>query len=174
MTVLSQRLRRVIFAAFALTGMAVDAGSAWAQDDKLWELGAPGHWRVAIGPYTRHLNQKPEYEYVWAAAIERQRDDRWLYGASYFSNSFGQGCGYLYLGQQIPNLFDLPSLYFQWTAGLLYGYKPPYQNRVPLNVDGFSPGLVLSLGWQIDEHFAAQLNKVGTSGMMLQLSYAWR
>ena len=138
------------------------------------DFSAPGYWRTLVGPYTQHLNQKPEFEYVWAVAIERQRDDGWLYGASYFSNSFGQSCGYLYLGQQLPHLFDQPKLYFQWTAGLLYGYKPPYENRVPFNYNGFSPGVVVSLGWQFDKQFAAQLNKVGTSGVMLQLSYAWR
>lgn len=172
MTMFSQRPWRAL--SLALIGMVASLGSARAQDDSLWDFSAPGHWRAVIGPYTRHLHQKPEYEYVWAVALERQRDDLWLYGASYFSNSFGQGCGYLYLGRQYQDLFEVRELYFQWTAGLLYGYKPPYDNRVPLNVDGFSPGLVLSLGWQIDERFAVQLNRVGTSGMMLQLSYAWR
>ena len=51
------------------------------------DFGAPGYWRALVGQYTQHLNQKPEFEYVWAVAIERQRDDGWLYGASYFSNS---------------------------------------------------------------------------------------
>jgi hypothetical protein len=154
--------------------LCVLAAPARAETWDLLDFSAPGYWRALVGPYTQHLNEKPEFEYVWAVAIERQRDDGWLYGASYFSNSFGQGCGYLYLGQQIPDLFDQPKLYFQWTAGLLYGYKPPYENRVPFNVNGFSPGVVLSLGWQFDKQFAAQLNKVGTSGVMLQLSYAWR
>ncbi len=135
---------------------------------------APGHWRLVGAPYTRHLHQKPEYRYVWGVGIERQRDDLWLYGATYFSNSFGQDSGYLYIGRQYPNLFDVPPLFFQWTAGLLYGYKGEFRNRVPLNYDGFSPGVVISLGWQFDEHFSAQLNKVGTSGLMLQLSYNWR
>ena len=154
--------------------LCVIAEAARAEPWDLLDFGAPGHWRVVVGPYTQHLSPKPEFEYVWAVAIERQRDDAWLYGASYFSNSFGPGCGYLYLGQQVPDLFDQPKLYFQWTAGLLYGYKPPYENRVPFNVNGFSPGVVVSLGWQFNEQFAAQLNKVGTSGVMLQLSYAWR
>jgi hypothetical protein len=32
---------------------------------------------------------------------------------------------------------------------------------------------VISLGWQFDPRFAVQVNKVGTSGFMLQLSYNW-
>jgi hypothetical protein len=174
MTFNTQRSWPVCFLSLALIGLNAVVGSARAQDNELWDISAPGHWRAVIGPYTWHLNEKPEFQYVWAVAIERQRDDLWLYGASYFSNSFGQGCGYLYMGRQHRELFDVPQLYFQWSVGLLYGYKPPYQHRVPLNVDGFSPAAVVSIGWQIDDQFAVQLNKVGASGTMLQLSYAWR
>lgn len=49
---------RVTVSCFAFAGMVVAAGPAWAEDDELWEVGAPGHWRVAIGPYTWHLNQR--------------------------------------------------------------------------------------------------------------------
>jgi hypothetical protein len=141
--------------------------------EEMLDVDAPGRWRLAIGPYTQHLNPKPEHQYVWALAIERQRDDQWLYGASYFSNSYGQLSGYLYLGKQYADLFDVTKLYFQWTAGLLYGYKSPYQDQVPFNHNGFSPGLVLSLGWQFDPSYAMQINRVGTAGLMLQFSYAW-
>jgi hypothetical protein len=65
-------------------------------------------------------------------------------------------------------------LFFQWTAGLLYGYKGKYQHRVPLNYGGFSPGVVVSLGWRFDANLSAQINKVGGTGAMLQLSYEWR
>lgn len=165
---------RPLARAAACVCFCLAAGPAAAGVDELADFEAPGFWRTAIGPYTQHLHQKPEYQYVYAVALERQRDDGWLYGASYFSNSFGQDCGYLYLGKQYPDLFDVQKLFFQWSAGLLYGYKGAYQHRVPLNDNGFSPGAVFSLGWQFDEHFAAQLNKVGTSGVMLQLSYNWR
>ena len=86
----------------------------------------PGRWRLALGPFTQHLHDKPEYEYVWSVAIERQRDDGWMYGASYFSNSFGQACGYLYVGEQVTQLFEVRELFFQWSAGLIYGYKGEY------------------------------------------------
>jgi hypothetical protein len=69
----SQRRWRAL--SFALIVMVASIGSARAQDDSLWDFSAPGHWRAVIGPYTRHLHQEPEYEYVWAMALERQRDD---------------------------------------------------------------------------------------------------
>ena len=37
----------------------------------------------------------------YAVALEWQRHDDWLWGGSYFTNSFGQPSGYLYLGQRI-------------------------------------------------------------------------
>jgi hypothetical protein len=45
---------------------------------------------------------------------------------------------------------------------------------VPLNYDGFSPGVVVALGWRFDPNFSAQINKVGTARAMLQLSCEWR
>jgi hypothetical protein len=159
-----------------LLGLLLCLPAATAQADlvdEMLDVDAPGYWRLVVGPYTQHLNPKPEHQYVWALAIERQRVDQWLYGASYFSNSYGQLSGYLYLGKQYPDLFDVQKLYFQWTAGLLYGYKSPYEDKVPFNYNGFSPGVVLSLGWQFDPTYAVQINRVGTAGFMLQLSYAW-
>jgi len=121
-----------------------------------------------------HFNPNLAHKPVWAVAIERQRDDHWLYGGSYFSNSFGQDSGYLYLGRQYPDLLDRPQLFFQWSAGLLYGYKGSFKDKVPLNYKAFSPGATASVGWQFDPQFAAQIALVGTAGLMLQLSHDFR
>jgi len=126
-----------------------------------------------VSPYTLHFRPSEEHKTVWAIGVERQRDDGWLAGATYFRNSFGQPSGYLYVGQRYRGLFDRPPLYFQWSAGLMYGYKDKYEDKVPLNSNGFAPGAVASLGWQFDRHFSAQLNLLGDAGLMLQLSYDW-
>ncbi len=170
-----------VLAACACAGvLASTAGPAHAQFGELLEevldIEAPGHWRLAASPGMVHFNRSPPepYKHVWGVAIERQRDDRWLYGGSYFSNSFGQDSGYLYLGRQYPDLFDKPQLFFQWSAGLLYGYKGAYADRVPVNYKALSPGLVVSLGWHFDPQWAAMINVVGDAGLMLQLSYDFR
>jgi hypothetical protein len=150
--------------------------AAGAQLADLLDVEAAGHWRFAVTPGMVHFNRSPPepYKHVWGLALERQRDDLWLYGGSYFSNSFGQDSGYAYLGRQYPDLFEEPQLFFQWSVGVLYGYKGAYENRVPLNYRAFSPGAVLSLGWRFDQQLAAQINLVGTAGLMLQLAYDFR
>jgi hypothetical protein len=131
-------------------------------------------WRLVLSPYTYHFGSDPEHEAVYAIGLERQRSDKWLWGATYFSNSFGQPSGYLYFGQHYPDLFSVEKLFAQWTVGLLYGYKYPYEDKVPFNHNGFSPGAVLSVGWQFTREFSMQANLLGTAGLMLQMSIDFR
>jgi hypothetical protein len=105
-------------------------------------------WRLVMSPYTYHYSNDPDHEPVYAIGLERQRSDKWYWGATYFSNSFGQPSGYVYVGQTYGNLFSIEPLFAQWSVGLLYGYKDPYEDKVPFNTNGFSPGAVLSLGWR--------------------------
>jgi hypothetical protein len=133
-----------------------------------------GHWRLALSPWSLHFSPSEEHKPVLALGLEWQRDDRWLWGGSYFTNSFGQPSVYLYFGQRHGDLFSQPQLFAQWTAGMMYGYRGEYQHKVPFNSNGFSPGLLLSLGWAFDERSSAQINLLGTAGLMLQLSYELR
>jgi len=131
-------------------------------------------WRVVFSPYTYHFSSDPDHEAVYAIGLERQRSDKWLWGATYFSNSFGQPSGYLYFGQHYADLFSVDKLFAQWTVGLLYGYKYPYEDKVPFNHNGFSPGAVVSLGWQFTRQFSMSANLLGTAGLMLQMSIDFR
>lgn len=131
---------------------------------------AVDHWRLTLSPYTYHYTHKPEHEPIYMLGLERQRSDGWVWGGAYFSNSFGQSSGFAYLGKRYANFSGYDRLFAQWSVGVLYGYKPPYENEVPLNVNGFSPGAVLSLGWQFTPEYSVQLNEVGTAGIMVQLS----
>ena len=102
--------------------------------------------------------------------LERQGADKVVWGGSYFRNSFGQPSGYLYGGKRYDSIFSYDKLFAQWTVGLLYGYKPPYDHKVPLNHNGFSPGAVVSLGWQFTPTYSAQVNVLGNSALMFQFS----
>jgi len=132
------------------------------------------YWRLVGSPYTFHFSSDPDHEAVYAIGLERQRSDKWFWGGTYFSNSFGQPSVYVYAGQRYGKLFDVDQLFAQWSAGLLYGYKYPYEDKVPLNYNGFSPGAVFSLGWQFTRDFSVQANLLGTEALMIQLSIDFR
>jgi hypothetical protein len=127
-------------------------------------------WRLMASPYTFHYSRDPEHRPVRMIGLERQRADGIVFGGTYFSNSFGQPSTYLYGGQRLENWSDYSQLFAQWTAGVLYGYKGEFKDKVPFNHGGFSPGLVLSMGWQFTPVYSAQVNVLGNSALMFQVS----
>jgi hypothetical protein len=143
--------------------------AAQADDDN--SLLGPGQWRALASPFSLHFRYNPKHKYVWAIGVERQRSDDWLAGASYFSNSFGQPSSYVYIGKRYPALFGQPQLFGQWSAGVLYGYRGEFKNKVPLNYNGFSPGALVSLGWQFNKRTSATVHMLGDAGAMVQLAY---
>ena len=134
------------------------------------ELMGSGHWRLVLSPFSHHFRYSEEHRYVWAMGVERQRSDDWLAGISFFRNSFGQPSSYTYVGKRFPALWGQPQLFGQASGGLLYGYRGKYEDKVPLNHKGFSPGALVSLGWQFDKDFAATAHLLGDAGIMIQLS----
>ena len=134
------------------------------------------YWRLMGSPYTLHYRKDEEgvHEYVYMVGLERQRSDGWVWGGVYFSNSFGQPSGYVYVGEKVIGFSRWDKLFFQWTAGLLYGYKDPYEHKVPFNHNGFSPGATVSLGWQFTRQFSMQAIALGTAGVMFQMAWDLR
>jgi len=147
---------------------------AWARVTDLEAWHGPGHWRLGVSPGMLHFRPSPEHTNVWAVGVERQVDDDWLAGATLFRNSFGQASAYAYVGHRSPGLFDTPPLFFQWSAGLMYGYQGKYQDKVPLNVAGFAPGATIGVGWQFTRQFSAAVHLLGDAGLMLHLGYDLR
>ncbi|GAB4406911.1 MAG: hypothetical protein OHK0048_27000 [Rhodoferax sp.] len=138
---------------------------ASAQED------ASAQWVLQLSPYTYHFNPSEEHRHVYLIGAERERADGRIDGAAYFRNSFGQPSVYIYpWGQAYRGLFGQPRLTFKWTAGLLYGYKEPYEKKVPMNYKGFSPGAIVALAYQFDSGWSAQIDALGTAGLMFQLN----
>ncbi len=131
----------------------------------------PNHWRLVVSPYTHHFRYSAEHKPVWALGIERRIDGDWLLGATHFRNSFGQPSGYLYLGHRHEHVFGVDPLFVQWSAGLMYGYKGKYQTKVPLNFNGYSPGLLVTAGWRFNREYSVALHLLGDAAVMLQLAY---
>jgi len=133
-----------------------------------------GYWRIVGSPFSQHIRPSDEHRHVWALGLERQRSDNWLAGGSYFRNSFGQPSAYLYVGKRFPKLFGYEQMFGQVSGGLLYGYRGKYEDKVPFNNNGFSPGAVVTLGWQLNKNWAVSAHALGDAAIMFQLSYDLR
>jgi hypothetical protein len=131
------------------------------------------HWRLLVSPYTAHFHKDEDgiHENVYLVGLERQYGNGWLWGATYFSNSFGQSSGYVYVGEQVIGWSPWPQLYAKWTAGIVYGYTDPYEDKIPFNVNGFAPGIIVGLGWQFTKQFSMQFNLLGAAGLMFQFTW---
>ena len=157
--------------AFAILGLIPAHVHATAPAEA---AGAGDTWRVMASPYTLHYHYSEDHRHVYMLGLERQRADGYLAGASWFRNSFGQPSAYAYLGKRFNGFTSYEPLFAQLTGGILYGYKPPFENKVPLNYKGFSPGAVASVGWQFTPTLSAQLNFLGNSALMFQVSADFR
>jgi hypothetical protein len=128
----------------------------------------PSHrGELTFSPYTHHWNYNPAHKHVLLLALDEQLPGGRLCGISLFSNSFGQPSTYVYAGQQFKQLFGQPNLFAKVSAGILYGYVGHYRDKVPLNYRGFSPAVIPSVGYQFSARDSAQLQVLGTAGVML-------
>ncbi|MBA2960908.1 MULTISPECIES: hypothetical protein [Ramlibacter] len=125
----------------------------------------PEGLQLRISPYTLHFSDSPEHKDAMGVSLARVRSDGWMFGGAAFRNSFGQPCVYAFGGREYQNPFGWADTYWSWTAGIVYGYKPPYDNKVPLNKNGFSPVIVPSLGYRLRPDLAVEVGMLGTSGL---------
>ena len=128
-------------------------------------------WRVMFSPHTTHYSYSEEHKRVILLGAERERADGALAGVTLFSNSFGQPSTYIFpWGKVYRDVMGYDGVFVKWTAGLLYGYKSPYENKVPLNHSGYSPGFIPGIGWE-SSRLQLQVNFLGNAGLMYQLSW---
>jgi hypothetical protein len=166
------------FFAGAVGGLLMHACvSAWAQAVPPSEASggddaAGAFWRIYASPLTVHFSNNPEHKNVYSLGLERHHAGGFLVGGAAFRNSFGQPSAYVYAGRRFDApVASVPQMFFQLSAGVLYGYRAPYEHKVPLNQNGISPGVVGAVGWTITPTVSAQLNVLGDSGVMLQFSF---
>jgi len=95
---------------------------------------AGDHIHAMFSPYSYHYSGDAGHQYVWLVGAERERQDGTLAGLAFFSNSFGQHTFYYYpWGGIVKNVVGIDNLFVKWTAGMLYGYVAPYEDKVPFN-----------------------------------------
>jgi hypothetical protein len=127
----------------------------------------PAHrGEFTISPYTIHWSNNPEHKPVFLVALDEQVPGNRFCGLALFSNSFGQPSAFVYVGQQYNDWLSIPKLFVKVTAGLMYGYVSPYENKVPLNYKGFNPAIIPSIGYKLTAHDSVQVKVLGSAGLM--------
>ncbi|WP_233251937.1 hypothetical protein [Limnohabitans sp. Jir72] len=127
----------------------------------------PSHkGEFTFSPFTHHWAYSAEHKPVVLVALDEQLPGNRFCGLAFFSNSFGQPSTYVYAGQQYNNLMGNPNVFVKVTAGILYGYVGKYQDKVPLNHGGFSPAIIPSIGYRLNEHDSVQVKVLGNAGLM--------
>jgi len=153
--------------------VALLAGSAVAQQSAEADPDAAQRnvLRLQFSPYTHHYHFDAEHRDVVMIGLEREYPDATLNGITLFRNSFGQESLYVYpWGRVYRSIGGIKPLSFKWTAGLIYGYVDSFQDKVPLNYKGFSPGLIFGLAYEFRPGWAAQVDFLGTAAAMFQIS----
>ena len=163
------------FGAGALAQAVVPAATAPVEAKSPWD--APEPWRTdrfyfQTSIYTGHFNPSeehvnhsylvnPEYRFT-----ESWLDGQWIAGAGFFNNSFGQASQYVYGGLLWRPFVEAQPLYFKLTAGLLHGYKAPYDEKIPFNKYGVAPAILPSMGYCY-VRYCSELIIFGTAGLMV-------
>ena len=173
---------RALIATLALTGV-LGISPALAADNNLYDwqpcpdrLAVEGgaqpakKWDVTLSPYTYHWSNNPEHKQVMLVALDSHVSGGRFCGLALFTNSFGQGSAYAYVGQQWDGLFGNPKLFTKVSAGLLYGYRGQYKDKIPFNNLGIAPAIIPSLGYTFTPQDSGQIFLLGTAGLLF--SYA--
>jgi len=127
-----------------------------------------GTLTLKFGPGVYHWSSSPEHNNrTWLVGAAWEYPSGWNVGGAAFRNSFGQPSQYLYVGKRwFPAALPDP-LYLNVTGGLLFGYKEPYRNKIPLNhSSGIAPAVLPALGYQ-HKRSNVQLIPLGTAGVIM-------
>ena len=126
-------------------------------------------WYVQTSVWTTHFSPDPEHNNRQdLIGVERQDGNDWLWGGAVFRNSFSQRSVYVYRGRQF-DLADTP-FYAKLTAGLLWGYRGEYRDKIPLNHLGVAPAILPSLGYRWNA-IGAEVVLFGVAGTMVTVGY---
>jgi len=149
--------------------------AAWAQQESTDASASPNKLSLQFSPFTYHFSYDEKHRPVHMIGLEREKPGGKLDGLTFFTNSFGQDCVYLYpWGGVYHNFYGIAPLSFKWTAGLLYGYVAPYENKVPLNHNGFSPGAIIAFEYKFQSGWSAQVDMLGTAALMFQVNMPFK
>ncbi len=128
---------------------------------------AEPYWYVQTSLYTKHFNPKPEHNNNQdLIGLERHTANSYLLGGATFRHSFGGRSYYGYTGKRFD--FAGTPFYGKVTAGLLYGYKGEYRDKIPLNRFEIAPAVIPSLGVKY-RRLGAEILLLGTAATMINV-----
>ena len=152
-----------------LLGLLLCGQAAWGQEksESGWEV---REWSVHFSVYTRHFDPEPDHNNDQnLVALEAAFENDWLAGIAVFDNSFGQDSEFLFVGKAWP-IAASPYWYFKLRAGLLHGYKEPYEDKIPLNGLGVAPAIVPAIGARYRRVFI-EANLAGAAAMTIHVGF---
>lgn len=151
----------------------VDSQADKPQAGAVAEAPAAAPLILTIAPVVYHWRDDPEHKYSFVTSLEQYLDRQRLVGLALFRNSFGQPSAYAYAGYHWHELLDEPRLSLKVSAGIIYGYTGEYADKVPLNWNGFSPGLIPSLLYKVSANGSVDLMLLGTAGVVMGYSHSF-
>ena len=152
-------------------------GSLSSEFKSAWD--APEPWRTdrfyfQTSLATVHFSSDPDHDNTQNLIYGEYRlpyfwlEGQWFAGLSFFDNSFGQSSQFLFAGLLWRPIEKAPEFYIKLAAGILHGYTGEFQDKVPYNNNGFSPGIVPGIGYCY-KRFCGEMIMFGTAGMMWTL-----
>lgn len=163
----------LLWAGFSLA-QTVDPQADNTPPPTIAEAAAPTPLTLTIAPVVYHWRDDPAHKYAFVISVEQHLDRQRLVGLALFRNSFGQPSAYAYAGYHWHNFLGEPNLSLKVSAGIIYGYTGEYADKVPLNWEGFSPGIIPSLGYKIGANGSVNLMLLGTAGVVIGYSHSFQ
>lgn len=146
-----------------------DTGFSSFVDDLLKPVAAEAYWYVQTSVYTKHFKPNPEHNnHQELIGLERHTENSYLLGGATFLHSFDQRSYYGYVGKRFD--FEGTPFYSKVTAGLLYGYKGEYRDKIPLNRFGIAPVIIPSIGMKY-HRVGAELVLLGAAATMINIGF---
>jgi hypothetical protein len=125
---------------------------------------------VQISPYVYHrIDNTDHNQYPRLFGLEYESAGNWLVGGLAFRNSYYQNSAFVYGGKRWF-LDEDQHVYAKLAVGLVYGYKDPYADKLPVNYNGYGLGIAPVLGYQF-KRANAQLVFLGVSAIVITVGY---
>ncbi|HZJ94177.1 MAG TPA: sn-glycerol-3-phosphate transporter [Thiopseudomonas sp.] len=126
---------------------------------------AEPYWYLQTSVYTTHYKPKSAHNNNQELiGLERHTENSYLMGGATFLHSYGKRSYYGYVGKRYG--FASSPFYGKISAGLLYGYKGKYRDKIPLNHFEIAPAIVPSIGVQY-RSVAAEVVLLGAAASMV-------